>query len=224
MKVSEDDFERIEQKMREHVKAAEPFEREDIPAQDALKRFIEEGEDYKVELIEDLMKGGEETVSLYRNGPFTDLCRGPHAPTTKTVKAFKLESVAGAYWRGDSDRQMLTRIYGTAFFSKDDLAEHLERLEQARARDHRKLGKELDLFLFSDLSPGSPFWQPPGMAIWNELTDMWRKENVRPRLPRGEDADPLRRRALEAVGPLGRLPREHVLHRGRGATPWASSP
>ena len=178
VKVSEDDFERIEQKMREHVKAAEPFEREDVPAQDALKRFLEEGEDYKVELIEDLMKGGEETVSLYRNGPFTDLCRGPHAPTTKTVKAFKLESVAGAYWRGDSDRQMLTRIYGTAFFSKDDLAEHLERLEQARARDHRKLGKELDLFLFSDLSPGSPFWQPPGMAIWNELTDMWRKENV----------------------------------------------
>ena len=178
VKVSEDDFERIEQKMREHVKAAEPFEREDVPAQDALKRFLEEGEDYKVELIEDLMKGGEETVSLYRNGPFTDLCRGPHAPTTKTVKAFKLESVAGAYWRGDSDRQMLTRIYGTAFFSKEDLAEHLERLEQARARDHRKLGKELDLFLFSDLSPGSPFWQPPGMAVWNELTDMWRKENV----------------------------------------------
>ena len=115
VKVSEDDFERIEQKMREHVKAAETFEREDVPAQDALKRFLEEGEDYKVELIEDLMKGGEETVSLYRNGPFTDLCRGPHAPTTKTVKAFKLESVAGAYWRGDSDRQMLTRIYGTAF-------------------------------------------------------------------------------------------------------------
>ena len=141
VKVSEDDFERIEQKMREHVKAAEPFEREDVPAQDALKRFLEEGEDYKVELIEDLMKGGEETVSLYRNGPFTDLCRGPHAPTTKTVKAFKLESVAGAYWRGDSDRQMLTRIYGTAFFSKEDLAEHLERLEQARARDHRKLGR-----------------------------------------------------------------------------------
>jgi threonyl-tRNA synthetase len=178
VKVSEDDFERIEQKMREHVKAAEPFEREDVPAQDALKRFLEEGEDYKVELIEDLIKGGEETVSLYRNGPFTDLCRGPHAPTTKTVKAFKLESVAGAYWRGDSDRQMLTRIYGTAFHSKDELEEHMERLEQARARDHRKLGRELGLFLFSELSPGSPFWQPPGMAVWNELTDMWRKENL----------------------------------------------
>ena len=93
------------------------------------------------------------------------------------MKAFKLESVAGAYWRGDANRQMLTRIYGTAFFSKEELAEHLERLEQARARDHRKLGRELDLFLFSDLSPGSPFWQPPGMAVWNELTDMWRTEN-----------------------------------------------
>jgi len=177
VKVSEDDFERIEQKMREHIKAAEPFEREDVPAAQALDRFKGEGEDYKVELIDDLMCQGEQTVSLYRNGPFTDLCRGPHAPTTKSVKAFKLESVAGAYWRGDSDRQMLTRIYGTAFFSKDDLAEHLERLEQARARDHRKLGRELDLFMLSDLSPGSPFWKPNGMQIWNELTEMWRTQN-----------------------------------------------
>ena len=177
VKVSEEDFERIEQKMREHIKAAETFDREDVPAQDALKQFLEEGEDYKVELIEDLIKGGEQTVSLYRNGPFTDLCRGPHAPTTKTVKAFKLESVAGAYWRGDANRQMLTRIYGTAFFSKEDLAEHLERLEQARARDHRRLGRELDLFMFSDLSPGSPFWKPNGQHVWNELTALWRAEN-----------------------------------------------
>ena len=177
VKVSEDDFERIEQKMGEHVKADEPFEREDLAAEAAIERFRAEGEDYKVELIDDLMCQGEQTVSLYRNGPFTDLCRGPHAPTTKSVKAFKLESVAGAYWRGDSDRQMLTRIYGTAFFSKDDLAEHLERLEQARARDHRKLGRELDLFMLSDLSPGSPFWKPNGMQIWNELTEMWRTQN-----------------------------------------------
>jgi threonyl-tRNA synthetase len=177
VKVSEEDFERIEQKMREHIKAAETFEREDVPAQDALKRFLEEGEDYKVELIEDLIKGGEQTVSLYRNGPFTDLCRGPHAPTTKTVKAFKLESVAGAYWRGDANRQMLTRIYGTAFLAKEELAEHLERLEQARARDHRRLGRELDLFMFSDLSPGSPFWKPNGQHVWNELTALWRDEN-----------------------------------------------
>ena len=119
-----------------------------------------------------------ETVSLYRNGPFTDLCRGPHGPSTKDIKAFKLTSVAGAYWRGDSDRQMLTRIYGTAFLSKEDLEQQLERLEQARARDHRKLGRELGLFLFSELSPGSPFWHPPGMVIWNELTDLWRRENA----------------------------------------------
>jgi len=117
-------------------------------------------------------------VSLYTNGPFTDLCRGPHAPTTKTVGAFKLQSVAGAYWRGDSSRTMLTRIYGTAFFSKEDLEEHLERIEQAKARDHRKLGRELDLFMFSELSPGGPFWKPAGMAIWNALSDLWRSENL----------------------------------------------
>ncbi len=137
-----------------------------------------------MELIDDLIAAADpahplETVSLYTNGPFTDLCRGPHAPTTATVRAFKLNSVAGAYWRGDSDRTMLTRIYGTAFFSRSDLAEHLERIEQAKARDHRKLGRELDLFMFSELSPGSPFWKPAGMAVWNALTDMWRTENRR---------------------------------------------
>ncbi|HMD51774.1 MAG TPA: threonine--tRNA ligase, partial [Solirubrobacteraceae bacterium] len=111
-------------------------------------------------------------------GPFTDLCRGPHAPSTKTVGAFKLNSVAGAYWRGDSTRTMLTRIYGTAFFSKAALGEHLERIEQARARDHRKLGRELELFMFSELSPGSPFWKPAGVTIWNALTELWRTENL----------------------------------------------
>jgi threonyl-tRNA synthetase len=176
--VSEHDFEAIEAKMREHVKADETFEREDVTPGAALERFVREGQDYKVELIEDLVRGnGVETVSLYTNGPFTDLCRGPHAPSTKRIKAFKLLSVAGAYWRGDASRQMLTRIYGTAFHSKEDLAAYLERLEQARARDHRKLGRELDLFLFSELSPGSPFWQPNGMVIWNELTALWREEN-----------------------------------------------
>ena len=176
--VSDHDFERIEAKMREHVKADETFVREDIGTGAALERFKGEQQDYKVELIEDLVKNtGVDTVSLYTNGPFTDLCRGPHAPSTKRIKTFKLLSVAGAYWRGDSDRTMLTRIYGTAFFSKEDLAEHLRRLEEARARDHRKLGKELDLFLFSELSPGSPFWQPNGMVIWNQLTDLWRREN-----------------------------------------------
>jgi threonyl-tRNA synthetase len=177
--VSDADFARIEQKMREHINADEPFVREDVTVAEALERFRAEGQDYKVELIEDLVRNdGVEHVSLYTNGPFTDLCRGPHAPGTKRIKAVKLQSVAGAYWRGDASRQMLTRIYGTAFFSKEELAAHLERLEQARARDHRKLGRELDLFMFSELSPGSPFWQPAGMAIWNALTDLWRTENA----------------------------------------------
>src|SRR5215210_1840634 len=177
--VSEHDFEAIEARMREHVKADEPFAREDVSAGAALERFAREEQDYKVELIRDLVRDdGVETVSLYTNGPFTDLCRGPHAPSTKRIKAFKLLSVAGAYWRGDASRRMLTRIYGTAFHSREELEAHLERLEQARARDHRRLGRELDLFLFSELSPGSPFWQPNGMVIWNALTDLWRRENA----------------------------------------------
>src|SRR3954449_5378516 len=180
VKLSEDDLPRIEQKMREHVKADERFERSDIGVEEAIERFKAEHQYYKVELIEDLIKNeGVKTVSLYRNGTFTDLCRGPHGPGTKRIKAFKLLSTAGAYWRGDSNRTMLTRIYGTAFLSKEDLDAHLRRLEEARARDHRRLGRELDLFLFSELSPGSPFWQPAGMAIWNELTGLWRVENAR---------------------------------------------
>jgi threonyl-tRNA synthetase len=175
---SDADFERVEARMREHVAADEHFVREDLPVHDALERFRAEGQDYKVELIEDLVKNeGAETVSLYTNGPFTDLCRGPHAPSTKRIGAFKLQSVAGAYWRGDSDRQMLTRVYGTAFFKQKELDAYLHLLEEAKARDHRKLGKELGLFTFSDLAPGMPLWQPNGMAIWNELTDLWRTEN-----------------------------------------------
>ncbi len=176
--LSEADFPAIEARMREHVRASETFEREDVPVAVARERFVAERQDYKVELIDDLITDtGVTSVSLYTNGPFTDLCRGPHAPSTKTVKAFRLQSVAGAYWRGDSERTMLTRVYGTAFFSEKDLAAYEEQLEQARARDHRKLGRELELFFFSDLSPGSPFWKPAGIAIWNALTDLWRTEN-----------------------------------------------
>jgi threonyl-tRNA synthetase len=184
--ISEADFPEIEARMRAHVKAGEPFERRDVTPREARERFAAEGQDYKVELIDDLVAQAArghpartlQSVSLYTNGPFTDLCRGPHAPSTKSVGAFKLQSVAGAYWRGDSDRTMLTRIYGTAFFTKDELSEHLERIEQAKARDHRKLGRELGLFTFSELSPGSPFWKPAGMAIWNSLTELWRRENL----------------------------------------------
>jgi threonyl-tRNA synthetase len=171
--VSEADFPAIEQRMREHVKAGETFVREDVPVAVARERFVGEAQDYKVELIDDLVRDqGVETVSLYTNGPFTDLCRGPHAPSTATVKAFALQSVAGAYWRGDSNRTMLTRIYGTAFLSREELEAHLERLELARARDHRRLGRELGLFHFSERSPGSAFWTPLGTALWNSLRDL----------------------------------------------------
>ena len=164
--VSESDLGRIEERMAEHIAADESFERTDIEVAEALERFRAEDQPYKVELIEDLVADeGVETVSLYRNGPFTDLCRGPHAPSTGRVKAVKLNSVAGAYWRGDETRQMLTRIYGTAFFSRRDLDEHLERIEQAKARDHRRLGPELGLFMFSEESPGMPFWLPQGTVL-----------------------------------------------------------
>jgi threonyl-tRNA synthetase len=172
VKVGEDDLERIEQKMREHIKADEHFQRTDVSAADALERFKAEGEDYKVELIEDL---GADTVSLYQNDGFTDLCRGPHGPGTKRIKALKLTSVAGAYWRGDSNRPMLTRIYGTAFFSKDDLAEHLRLIEEAKQRDHRKLGRELGLFDWDPVSPGSTFWTPKGTVLYNQLVALNRE-------------------------------------------------
>src|SRR4051812_13580771 len=176
--ISDRDFESLEQKMREHVKADEPFVRHDVTAGEAIERFVKEGQDYKVELIEDLIRDeGVETVSLYTNGPFTDLCRGPHAPSTKRIRAFKLLSTAGAYWRGDAANTMLTRIYGTAFFSQQELDEHLNRLEEARRRDHRRLGRELDLYHMSEISPGSPFWHPRGMVVWNQLSELWRELN-----------------------------------------------
>src|SRR3954462_9631303 len=180
--INEGDFEKIEARMREHVKADEPFERSEVTAGEAIERYLQEDQPYKVELIEDLVKNqGVKTVSLYKNGAFLDLCRGPHAPTTGRAKAFKLTSVAGAYWRGDANRQMLTRIYGTAFASKKELDAHLERLEQARARDHRKLGRELDLFAFSETATGSAFWLPHGTQLFNTLVGLSREMGT----PRG---------------------------------------
>jgi threonyl-tRNA synthetase len=162
----EDDLERIEERMRFHIEADERFERRELPVAEAIEKFRSEDQPYKVELIEDLIRDeGTETVSLYRNGPFEDLCRGPHGPSTGRIKAFKLNSLAGAYWRGDETRQMLTRIYGTAFFSNRELEEHVERLEQARARDHRRLGPELNLFMFRPEAPGMPFWLPNGTVL-----------------------------------------------------------
>ncbi len=178
--VNEDDFARIEEQMRKHVKADEPFERSEVSTGEAIDRYVREEQPYKVELIEDLIRNADpahpiDTVSLYRNGDFLDLCRGPHAPSTGRAKAFKLTSVAGAYWRGDASRQMLTRIYGTAFASKAELEEHLERLEQAKARDHRRLGRELGLFAFSDTAIGAAFWLPKGTQLFNTLVGLSRE-------------------------------------------------
>jgi threonyl-tRNA synthetase len=179
--LSDADFGRIEAKMREHIDADESFVREDVTTEEALNRFRDEGQDYKVELINDLVsQNGVNTVSLYTNGPFTDLCRGPHAPSTKRIKAFKLQSVAGAYWRGDSSKPMLTRVYGTAFFSDKDLREYLDRIERARANDHRRLGPQLGLFTFSEVAPGSAFWLPAGTEVFNSLVGLSR-EMGRPR-------------------------------------------
>ena len=178
--VSDADFPAIEARMQAHIDADETFTREDVPVAQALERFRAEDQPYKVELIEDLAAQADpahplETVSLYTNGPFTDLCRGPHAPSTKRIKAFKLQSVAGAYWRGDSDRQMLTRVYGTAFFAKKELAAHLERIERARANDHRRLGPQLGLFGFSESAPGMAFWYPAGAQVFNSLVGLSRE-------------------------------------------------
>jgi len=166
VKVTDADLEKIEAAMRAHIEADEPFERREVPVAEAREIFEAQDEGYKVELIDDLVaKEGVETVSLYRNGPFEDLCRGPHGPSTGRIKAIKLSSLAGAYWRGDEKRQMLTRIYGTAFFSKKDLAKHLERIEEAKKRDHRRLGPQLGIFMLREEAPGMPFWLPNGTTL-----------------------------------------------------------
>ncbi len=163
---SDEDLERIEAAMAEHVKADEAFERRELAVAEALEKFRGENQDYKVELIEDLVRDeGVETVSLYRNGPFDDLCRGPHSPSTGRIGAFKLNSLAGAYWRGDENRQMLTRIYGTAFHTRKELDEHLRLIEEAKARDHRRLGPQLGIFLLREEAPGMPFWLPSGTVL-----------------------------------------------------------
>jgi threonyl-tRNA synthetase len=177
VKVREEDLDRIEESMREHIAAGEAFERRDVTPAEAIELFRAQCQDYKVELIEDLVRDeGVETVSLYRNGPFEDLCRGPHGPSTGQIKAIKLSSVAGAYWRGDESRQMLTRIYGTAFFSQKDLDAHLKRIEEARARDHRRLGPQLGLFMLRDEAPGMPFWLAHGTTLLRLIEEEVQKQ------------------------------------------------
>lgn len=172
-----EDLEDIEKEMRKIVKEDLKLERFELPRDEAIKFMEEMGEPYKVELIKDLPE--DEHISFYRQGDFVDLCAGPHIPSTGKVKAFKLLSVAGAYWRGDENNKMLQRIYGISFMKKSHLDEYLERLEEAKKRDHRKLGKELDLFSIQDEGPGFPFFHPKGMVIRNTLEDFWRKEHAR---------------------------------------------
>jgi len=161
-----EDLVRIEAVMREIAKTDYPFERQELPRADAIPFFRERGEPYKVEILEGI---DAPRVSLYRQGEFVDLCRGPHVRSTGEVKHFKLLASSGAYWRGDERNPMLQRIYGTAWLSQEELERHVWRLEEAKKRDHRKLGRELDLFIFNEVSPGAPFWLPHGWAIVREL-------------------------------------------------------
>ena len=172
--IAPEDLEKIEAEMAKIVKEDLPIVREEMSRLDAIKFFQERGDNYKVEILSEL---DAETVSLYRQGDYVDLCRGPHISSTGKLKVFKLTSIAGAYWRGDTKNKMLTRIYGTAFEKKAELDEYLLRLEEAKRRDHRKLGKELDLFDIMEEGPGFPFFFPKGMILRNLLEDYWREEH-----------------------------------------------
>ncbi len=172
-----DDLKKIEKEMKKLARQKIPIVREEVSKEDAIKMFREMGEDYKVEIIEEIP---DEKVSLYRQGDFVDLCRGPHLEHTGRIKHFKLLSVAGAYWRGDEKNKMLSRIYGTAFFTKEELDEYLKFLEEAKKRDHRKLGKELDLFSFNEnIGPGLVLWHPRGARIRRVMEDFWVKEHYK---------------------------------------------
>lgn len=173
---TEEDLAKIEAEMKKIVKENEKVERIMMTREEAIKHFEELGEDYKVEIIKEIAQG--EMLSFYKQGEFMDLCRGPHVPSTSYLKAFKLKSVAGAYWRGNSDNKMLQRIYGFAFADEKRLKDYLTLLEEAEKRDHRKLGKELDLFFVSEYGPGFPIFLPKGMAIRNTLINLWKREHT----------------------------------------------
>lgn len=171
-----EELQKIEMRMEEIAKSDLKVVREEMPKSQAIELFGKMGEDYKVAILKDIP---EETVSLYRQGDWVDLCRGPHVPSTKALRAFKLTGVAGAYWRGDEKNEMLQRIYGTAWATKEALKEHLHRLEEAKKRDHRKLGRELDLFSFHPIAPASPFFHPKGAIVYNALIGYMRQLYIR---------------------------------------------
>lgn len=174
-KLTDQDLLKIQKEMKKVIQANYPLERFELPRAEALKLMEDKGEDYKVELINDLPE--DEVISFYQQGDFVDLCAGPHMESTGQIKAVKLQSIAGAYWRGDSNRKMLQRIYGTCFPSQQELDEYLKKLEEAKKRDHRKIGKEMDLFMIADEGPGFPFFLPKGMIIRNELENFWKTEH-----------------------------------------------
>ena len=171
--ITQDDFAKIEAEMAKIIKANSPITRFELPREEAIKLMSEYSEKYKVELIEDLPE--DSVISFYKQGSFTDLCRGPHLPSTGKIKAFKLVSIAGAYWRGNEKNKMLTRIYGVAFAKKDEMQAYFEMLEEAKKRDHIKLGKELKLFALMNEGKGFPFFLPNGMVLKNILVDYWRE-------------------------------------------------
>src|ERR687886_1920008 len=173
--IHEEDLERIEAEIQRELKEGREWTREEVSEPEVRRRFLDEDEPYKVELVET----AEPPISFYTQGDFTDLCRGPHLQDSRPIKAIKLTGLAGAYWRGDEKNTQLTRIYGTAFYSKDDLDSYLARVEEARRRDHRKLGPQLDLFHLEEVSPGAALWHPKGVALFNALDDLRRRENAR---------------------------------------------
>ena len=176
-KVNEDDFPAIEAEMKKIVKENLKIETFELPRDEAVAYMKERGESYKVEHIGDLAPDAH--ITFYKQGEYVDMCVGPHMLYTKGVKAFKLTSISGAYWKADKNNKMLTRIYGVAFGSKDELAQYLKMIEEAEKRDHRKIGREMELFMMSDFGPGSPFWLPNGMALRNALTDYWHEMQAR---------------------------------------------
>jgi threonyl-tRNA synthetase len=203
--VSEDDFAAIEAEMKKIVKAKLPFVRKSVSKKEALARYREEP--YKHEMISELEDG---TISIYKQGDFADLCRGPHVPHTGFIRAFKLMKVSGAYWRGDQNNAQLQRIYGTAFFDKKELKAHLRFLEEARKRNHRRIGLAMGLFSFHDEAPGMPFFHARGMATWNALLDYWREAHRRAGYVETKTPVMLTPQPLGAERPLGELPGEHV--------------
>ena len=176
-KVNEDDFPAIEAEMKKIVKENLKIETFELPRDEAVAYMKERGESYKVEHIGDLAPDAH--ITFYKQGEYVDMCVGPHMLYTKGVKAFKLTSISGAYWKADKNNKMLTRIYGVAFGSKDELAQYLKMIEEAEKRDHRKIGREMELFMMSDFGPGSPFWLPNGMALRNALTEYWHEMQAR---------------------------------------------